>query len=183
MTTSGSTGASAGTVQNISLAYVVIAGILGWLLGQGIWPEAFVNPIATSIPYIDGLTGSFLAKNNVPWGLNPSPHVSSAADALPPKVCNVSPASLAEIPEPFERDTLEPLPSTKVAPSGHQLQDTPKGAELKDCVFLAYDSNFHRLIGANPTVMRLAQKDHTFAHEVHFGLLMCLSCYVPGNVS
>ncbi|CAL8467156.1 g6692 [Coccomyxa elongata] len=114
---------------------------------------------------MDGLTGSFLAKNNVPWGLNPSPHIGSAADALPSKVCNVSPASLAEIPEPFERDALEPLHTTKVAPSGHQLQDTPKGAELKDCVFLAHDSNFHSLIGANPTVKRLAQKDYTFAHE------------------
>lgn len=167
MAASGSGRASSGTPKKISLTYVVIGGFLGWFLGQGVWPEGFVSPIASSIPYIDGFSGSFLAKHNVPWGLNPSPNIGSAADALPSKVCNVSPASLADIPEPFERDALEPLHTTKVAPSGQQLQDTPKGAELTDCRFVAYDSKFRSLIGAIPTVRRLAQKDYTFAHEVH----------------
>lgn len=138
---------------------------MGWLLGQGVWPEAYLNPIASSIPYFDGLTGSFLAKYNVPWGLNPSANINSAADALPSEVCNVSPASFANIPLPFERDASEPLHTTTVAPSGHQLQDTAMGAELKDCMIVAYDSKFHSLIGANPTVRRLARKDYTFAHE------------------
>lgn len=181
MTTSGSTRASSGSPRSIPLSYVVLGGVLGWLLGQGAWRAPSVSPIARSIPDFDGLTGSFLAKHNVPWGFNPSPTISSAAVALPSKVCKVSPASLAVIQEPFERDALEPLHTTKVAPNGQQLQDTTTGAELKDCNILAYDNKFHSLIGANPTVKRLAQKDYTFAHEVHpfkrFLPVSSISCF------
>ncbi|KAK9916371.1 hypothetical protein WJX75_001964 [Coccomyxa subellipsoidea] len=64
----------------------MVAGlILGCLLGQGVWPGTLVSPFAKSIPYFDGLTGSLLAKYNVPWGLNPSPHLNSAASSLPSK--------------------------------------------------------------------------------------------------
>ncbi|EIE26814.1 calcium-dependent phosphotriesterase [Coccomyxa subellipsoidea C-169] len=165
MSTKGSSGAKSGTQKDISLAYVLAGGILGWLLGQGVWPGSVISPLATSIPYFDGLTGSLLAKYNVPWGLNPSPRISSAANALPSNVCDVSPATLAVISEPFERDALQPLRTTKVAPNWQELQATSAGGKLKDCVFAAHDSAFHGLIGPDPTVKLLAQKDYTFAHE------------------
>ncbi len=179
MSTKGSSGAKSGTQKDISLAYVLAGGILGWLLGQGVWPGSVISPLATSIPYFDGLAGSLLAKYNVPWGLNPSPRISSAANDLPSNVCDVSPATLAVIPEPFERDALQPLRTTKVAPNWQELQATSAGGKLKDCVFAAHDSSFHGLIGPDPTVKLLAQKDYTFAHEVciSWGCLLPVSRY------
>lgn len=170
MTGTRSSSTKSSTPKDISIAYMLAGLILGCLLGQGVWPGTLVRPFAKSIPYFDGLTGSLLAKYNVPWGLNPSPHIKSAANSLPSKVCDVSPVTLAVIPEPFQRDAMQPLGTTKVSPNWQELQSTTVGADLKDCVFAAHDSRFHALVGANPTVRLLAQKDYTFAHEV------CLTC-------
>lgn len=44
--------------------------------------------------------------------------------------------------------------------------NTPEGASMKDCIFRAHDLRFHEVIGDSPQVVRLAQKDYEFAHEV-----------------
>lgn len=44
--------------------------------------------------------------------------------------------------------------------------NTPEGASMKDCIFRAHDPRFHEIIGDSPQVVRLAQKDYEFAHEV-----------------
>ncbi len=149
MSTMGSSGAKSGTQKDISLAYVLFGGILGCLLGQGVCAGSVISPPAPSIPYLEGLTGS------LPWGLNPSPRISSAANALPSNVCDVSPATLAVAPEPSEG-----------LPNWQEPQATSAGTKLKDCVFAAHDTAFHGLIGPDPTVKLLARKDYTFAHEV-----------------
>lgn len=166
MSRGGSNTTKARRAQDISLVYAVAGGILGYLVGQSAWSGTLVNPIAQHIPYLDGLTGSLLAKYNVPWGLNPSPKISSAANALPSKACDVSSIRLAVLPEPFERGAMEPLQTTKLDPDWKELQNTPLGVDLKDCVFEVHDKRFYDLIGLDPTVKVLAKKDYPFAHEV-----------------
>ncbi len=56
---------------------------------------------------------------------------------------------------------------------GHQktrLVDTSKGASMKDCAFRAHDDRFWDIIGKSPQIVRLAQKDYEFAHEVSMTL-------------
>lgn len=42
----------------------------------------------------------------------------------------------------------------------------PNGASMKDCIFRAHDERFLKVIGESPQIVRLAKKEHDFAHEV-----------------
>ena len=111
--------------------------------------------------------------------VNPSPVISSAAEALPSAVCNVSDAGLAvlEADGPFDRDIQATLADTKMGPNGVPLQREPLGANMAGCVFAAHDEAFNGLIGANPTLLRLARKDFPFAHEVSTSTPCACPCF------
>ena len=68
-----------------------------------------------------------------------------------------------------------------------ELVNTPEGASMKDCIFRAHDPRFHTVIGDSPQVVRLAQKDYEFAHEVrkHFPSTAACSgsCHCLSRVS
>lgn len=156
----------------------VVLAIACLLAGPALIPstgmlDELILPVLQKLPLLDGLAGSPLAKHNMPWGLNPSPTISSAAPELPSKVSFLRPAALAVLSKegPFKRKRLEPLKSTKLAPAGAELQSQSIASGLQDSAFVAFDERFLRLIGEKPTLWRLAQRDYEFAHEVRASLL------------
>ena len=54
----------------------------------------------------------------------------------------------------------------QLGPHKVELNDMPDGASMKDCVFRAHDERFFDIIGDSPQIVRLAKKEHDFAHEV-----------------
>ena len=53
----------------------------------------------------------------------------------------------------------------------------PDGASMRDCIFRAHDDRFFDIVGDSPEIVRLAKKEHDFAHEVS-GACPC-SCIFP----
>ncbi len=68
----------------------------------------------------------------------------------------------------------------QIGPHKVELNDMPDGASMRDCIFRAHDDRFLDIVGDSPEIVRLAKKEHDFAHEVA-GASPCSPCdmHVP----
>lgn len=125
-----------------------------------------------------GRDGPFHRERTEPLGETKVPHLLKMDTALtmPSQSCNVGSnwsgeadilpgmsASLKRARANVMRSSLDTL---QIGPEEVELVDMPSGAGMKDCVFRAHDPRFCEIIGENPQIVRLAQKDYEFAHEV-----------------
>ena len=60
----------------------------------------------------------------------------------------------------------ESLHGVQIGPQKVELNDMPDGASMRDCIFRAHDDRFFDIVGESPEIVRLAKKEHQFAHEV-----------------